>query len=109
MGQPWQDSPGMAAGTGEPGHVNLDQAAWTGELGQNREDKSGHDSNARTAASGKLWTRLLDQDSWHRTSGIGQPGRDSQERTVGTGQPEETVRTVHQDRKQRPRLPEQDS
>ncbi len=60
-----------------------DQTAWTGEPGQNREDKSGHESKARTAASGKHWTRLLGQDSWHRPAGIGQPGQDSQIRQSG--------------------------
>jgi hypothetical protein len=75
--------------------VNLDQTAWTGEPGQNREDKSGHESNARTVASRNPWTRLLGQDSWHRPAGIGPPGHDSQDRTAGTGQPDKTVRTVH--------------
>jgi hypothetical protein len=46
-----------------------------------------------TAASGELCTRVtwaeqLEQDSWDRTAGTGQPGQDSRDRTAaGTGQP----------------------
>jgi hypothetical protein len=40
----------------------------TFELGQNRKDKPGHDSNDRTAAVGELWTKLLGQDSRDRTA-----------------------------------------
>ncbi len=118
--QPEQDSQDRKAGTGELGQESqkdrqdstariADRTAWTGEPGQNREDKSVHESNVRTAASGKPWTRLLVQGSWHRPTKIGQPGYDSQDRTAGTGhpgqdswdrtagtgQPEKTVRTVH--------------
>jgi hypothetical protein len=86
-----QDNQDKTARTGELGQESQkdrqdstarikDWTAWTGEPGQNREDKSGHESNTRTAASGKPWTRLLEQDSWHRAA--------------GTGQPEKTVRTV---------------
>jgi hypothetical protein len=72
----------VAAGTGplrqdsRNRSIYIDQTAWTGEPGQNRKDKSGHDSNTRTAASVQL-------------------GRKSQGRTAGTGQREKTVRTVH--------------
>jgi hypothetical protein len=81
--------------TGQPEQVNLDQTAWRCDPTQNREDKSGHDSNTRIAASGEPWTRLLGQDSWHRTSGIGELGCYSQVWTARTGQPEKTVGTVH--------------
>jgi hypothetical protein len=91
--QPGQGSQDRKARTGELGQESqkgrhdstariIDLTAWTGECGQNREDKSGHDSNARTAASRELWTRLLGQDSWHSSAGIGQPGRDSEDRTA---------------------------
>jgi hypothetical protein len=81
--------------TGQLGQVNLDWTAGAGEPGQNREDKSGHDSNARTVVSRDPWSRLLGQDSWQRTAGIGQPGRDSQDRTARTGQPEKTLGALH--------------
>ncbi len=72
--QPGRDSQDRKAVTGELGQESQkdrqdntarikDQTAWKGEPGQNREDKSGYESNARTAASGKPWTRLLGQDS----------------------------------------------
>jgi len=72
--QPGRDSQDRKAVTGELGQESQkdrqdntarikDQTAWTGEPGQNREDKSGHESNARTTASGKPWKRLLGQDS----------------------------------------------
>ncbi len=67
---------------GQLGQVNLDRSAWTGEPVQNREDKPGYDSNARTAASGEHG-----QDLWDRTAGTGQLGEDSQDRTARTGQP----------------------
>jgi hypothetical protein len=67
--------------TGKLGQVNLDRTALTGECGQNREDKSGHDSNARTTALGEQWTRLLGQDSWQRT----RQKYDSKERTAKAG------------------------
>jgi hypothetical protein len=87
-GQPGQDGRDRTARTGELGQESqkdrrdstariIDRIAWTGEPMQNRVDKSGHDSNARTAASGEPWTRLRGQDSWHRLVGIEQPGRDS--------------------------------
>jgi hypothetical protein len=105
-GQPGQDSQDRKAGTGELGQGSqkdrqdstariIDWTSLTGEPGQNRDDKSGLESDASRAASGKPWTRLLGQDSWHRPAGIGQPGHDSQDRTAGTGQPEKTVRTVN--------------
>jgi hypothetical protein len=75
--------------------VNLDRTAWTGEPGQSREDKSGHDINARTTASGQRWTRLLGRDSCHRTAGIGQLGYNSWDMTAMTGRTEKTVRTVY--------------
>ncbi len=53
----------------------------TGERGKNREDKSGHDSNARTTSLLEQWTRLLGQDSWHRT----RQKYDSKERTAKAG------------------------
>jgi hypothetical protein len=37
---------------------------------------------------------LLGQDTWHRTAGIGKPGRNSQDWTARTRQPEKTVGTV---------------
>ncbi len=72
--QPGRDSQDRKAVTGELGQESQKdrqdntarlnyQTAWTGEPGQNREDKSGHESNARTTASGKPWKRLLGQYS----------------------------------------------
>ncbi len=92
----------MAAGTGQQGQVNLERTTWTEEPGQNREDKSENDSNARTAVSGEPWTRLLGQDSWHRRAGIEQPGRNCQDRTARTGKPgqnswDRTAREYRQD------------
>ncbi len=75
-GQSWCGSCDRTTETGQPESVNLDQRARTGESGQNRKDKSGHDSNTRTAASVEL-------------------GRKSQGRIARTGQREKTVRTVH--------------
>ncbi len=43
--------------TRQPGKVNLDRSAWTGQPNriawQNREDKPRHDTNNRTVASGE--------------------------------------------------------
>jgi hypothetical protein len=100
--QTGQAGPGNRDGTtvaGQSGYGSWERTTETGQPGhepwQNREDKSEDDSNTRTAASGEPWTRLLGQDSWHRTAGIGQLGRDSQDRTAGTGQPEKAIRTVY--------------
>jgi hypothetical protein len=65
----------MAAGTGplkeDSGDrsIYVGRTAWTGETEQNREGKSGHDSNARIAVSGEPWTRLFGQESLHRRAG----------------------------------------
>jgi hypothetical protein len=98
----------------QPREVNLDWTPWTTEPGQNTADKSGHDSNARTAASVGQLTILLEKDSWHKTAGIGQLRRNSQDRIARTGQPGQNIQRRQsgqyiQDRKQRTRLPEQDS
>jgi hypothetical protein len=43
-----------------------------------------------TAASREPWTRLLEQESWHRRAGTGQPELNIQDRTA-----RETGGTVH--------------
>jgi hypothetical protein len=75
-----------------------------------------------TAASRELWTRVdkfvwaeqLEQDSWDRAEGTGQPGRDGLDRTAGqnswdrtawTGQPRKDSR----DRTARTGKPEQEN
>jgi hypothetical protein len=79
--------------TGRPGH----------EPGQNREDKSGDDNTTRSAASGEPWTRLLGQDSWHRTARIGQLGHDVQDRTAREGRQDSTSRTGNREQESKER------
>jgi hypothetical protein len=92
--------------TRQPGQVNLDRIAWTGEPGKNRKDKSGHDSKARTTASGERQVDKtagageLAQESWDAISRTGQLGQTSQRRQSGQ---------YIQGRKQTTRQPEQDS
>jgi hypothetical protein len=57
---------------GQSGCGIWERTTETEQPGQDREDKPGHDSNTRTAASEVPWTRFLG-----RTTGTGQPGRDS--------------------------------
>ncbi len=61
-----RDNRGRSARVWQLGQVNLGR---TGETEQNREGKSGHDSNARIAVSGEPWTRLFGQESLHRRAG----------------------------------------
>jgi hypothetical protein len=99
MGKPWQDSSGVAAGTGplRQDSRNLDQTAKTGEPGQNRKDKSGHDSNTRTAASVQLGrksqVRTARKDSQDSTSRTGNREQYCHNRTASTGQGNRTTVT----------------
>jgi hypothetical protein len=62
-----------------------------GETGQNRENKPGHDSNGKTAASGGPWTEMLGQDSWGKIARKGNrdvtvhPGEKTEDKTATTG------------------------
>jgi hypothetical protein len=85
MGHPWQDSPGMAAGTGQ---VNLDRTAWTGEPRQDREDYQD-----KTSTLGQQCQESCGQDCRGRIAGIGQPGRNSQDRTARKDSRSSTSRT----------------
>jgi hypothetical protein len=108
-GQSWYGSWDRTTDTGQAEQINVDLTAWTGEPGQNREDKSGHDNNTGTAVSGEPWTRLLGQDSWHRTARIGQLGCDSQDRTAREDSQVSTSRTGNRGQDCRNRQQGQDS
>jgi hypothetical protein len=63
--------------------VHSGQVGLTGQPRQvSLEGQRVHDNNDRTAASGELWTRLLD-----RAAGTGQMGLDSRDKTDGAGKP----------------------
>jgi hypothetical protein len=57
----------------------------TGQPGQNRDDKPGHDSSAKRA-SDKIAAAPQLAEGWDRTAGRGQPGQDSWDRTAARGQ-----------------------
>jgi hypothetical protein len=67
----------------------------TATLGQQRQESPGQDYWGRIAGTGQL-----EQDSWGTIARTGQPGQDSERRQLGQ---------YIQDRKQRTRLPGQDS
>jgi hypothetical protein len=83
------------SGMGQPGQVSLYRSTWHCSLDRTESTgRPGYDSDSKEKTGGtrELGTRVLEQDSWDRTTGETvrkeQSGKNSQERKQNTGRSE---------------------